>query len=435
MVKPSDVAEELEKLSKLPRHRWLKLGGSFGVLAVVSLLWSGLAAFVQEKAKYAATPAQAALPAPAAITPAQRNEATPPQESRKADLTASPSTTSPQLVREVAQATSLSQLALPLAVEPAAVPPSRARAAAPQLEASSASPTSQVATGAASATRESLHEVGSVEVPVDAAWRFEALQKNPISKLRRSIGAQCTTDTDCPDRRLKCFTSLLAPYEEGVVQGGYCSMQCKETSTCGEVDNLAACNPNLQLCMGLCLHGDSELDCQDTNAQACRGLTDHLGVCIPACTHDAACGSGRFCHPGTGLCVTTRPRGKRIGDACDAAQGGRECASGVCLEARDSASSAASARAFCSGTCILGSRLGCGYDGDPRSIRQAACWAPAQEGGKLGDEGYCIPLCDTVRDCSQPNGGWVCEHFEPAVARDFGRRGRCVPGGRVPARG
>lgn len=48
-----------------------------------------------------------------------------------------------------------------------------------------------------------------------------------------------------------------------------------------------------------------------------------------------------------------------------------------------------------------------------------------QDGGRVGDEGLCVELCDCASDCS--NTGFTCDPLSAANAAYFGRAGACFP--------
>jgi hypothetical protein len=171
------------------------------------------------------------------------------------------------------------------------------------------------------------------------------------------------------------------------------------------------------------------LKCVDSQgnplAQACYQLPNSttLGACIPTCTNDAGCGNGRYCDLNTGLCVSTKPTGKAIGEACDATLKVSDCASGECA-VFDTPTGTIS---FCSGTCTLGVTNNCGYNPQTDAKRGAGCIEPQFNDPGVGDIGFCVQLCDTDSDCAQAASGWTCSALSATGQQIFARTGECLP--------
>jgi len=266
----------------------------------------------------------------------------------------------------------------------------------------------------------------------------------PTNTLPGSVGGLCNTDADCPadpvtgDRPLTCIkASSDAEFGLGGPAGGYCSLQCANTQDCNAVDSFSGCasiNPDDSkpgYCIALCQtgvdpggpNGATLLKCVGAEACAPASSMSNIGACYPVCTSDASCGSGRVCDIGTGLCVTTLPAGGGIGAACTQATEDTDCASHICLQFN-------SGEGFCSGSCLLDTLEGCGFEEATTAPRKAACLAPQFQGAGAGDIGFCVELCDTATDCTQ--AGWECSLFGAdgaSLAQALGRAGSCLPPG------
>lgn len=271
----------------------------------------------------------------------------------------------------------------------------------------------------------------------------------PPAMFTNTVGSPCTTDANCGGDPMFCITAasndvfVNTPLGGGVPegggpQGGYCSARCTANTDCTGLDELAACNTQLGICMAVCLPGpgNPNTKCGAGRAQLCLPVSQDggLGICIPRCTSDAACGAGRFCDPTLfGMCVDAQKPGGAVGTACtpDDDDDGvdAECASGLCVQYGIPNNPGQIAGAFCSSNCTAGINAGCGFDMASGGTRQAACFSAQLANGGVGDLGYCAPLCDTTADCAQADDGWVCEPFPDAAgAQQVGRAGECIPG-------
>jgi hypothetical protein len=264
----------------------------------------------------------------------------------------------------------------------------------------------------------------------------------PAAMFTNVVGLPCAADADCQGDPMFCVEAtsndVFQNQEEGGVivtggpQGGYCSARCTSNEDCAGLDELSLCNNALGICMSVCFPGQNDSAKCGTRAQLCLPVSQdgQLGICIPRCTSDAACGPGRFCDPTLfGMCVDAARPGGGVGAPCTLDTEATDCASGLCVQYSDPANPGQAAGSFCSANCTAGINSGCGFDQGSAGVRQAACFSPQIAGGGVGDLGYCAPLCDTTADCAQAAAGWVCEPFPSAQAQmQVGRQGECVPG-------
>jgi Dickkopf-like protein len=265
---------------------------------------------------------------------------------------------------------------------------------------------------------------------------------------RGTVGLPCATAIDCP-AGLECIPpSATGPFQNGGPANGYCTAQCATNADCQTFDVLSACALNggtatpddtsddVTYCIALCQTGtpqQTEYKCSLVNGArddlACLPANNmpsaarEIGLCIPVCHSDAACGTGRFCDLSTGVCVDTAPVGLGIGEACT---DGSECAGGTC--------SNFGPNRFCTGLCTYGAIGGCGFEAlnVPEGERGAACLDPAfAQGGGFFDLGICTQLCDVATDCAQADAGWTCEDLaqfgDPTLPQLLGRFGFCSP--------
>lgn len=267
----------------------------------------------------------------------------------------------------------------------------------------------------------------------------------PQAMFTNVVGAPCTTDANCGGEPMFCITSTSSDVfvnqapaggatTAGGPQGGYCSARCTTSADCTGLDELSACNNALGICMSVCLPGPGSPNtkCGSDRAQLCLAVSadSGLGICIPRCTSDAACGAGRFCDPTLfGMCLDAALPGGGVGAPCSPETEATDCASGLCVQYSDPNNPGQVAGSFCSANCTAGINSGCGFDTVSGGTRQAACFSAQLPNGGVGDLGYCAPLCDTTADCAQAADGWVCEPFpDPLAVQQVGRAGECVPG-------
>lgn len=249
------------------------------------------------------------------------------------------------------------------------------------------------------------------------------------------VGQPCSANADCGSAPSFCIASASdGEFGGGGPQGGFCSLPCTSNAECVAADGRSGCNTELGFCLGLCTPGASAASCDLQRPLACVPLAQPtLGVCLPTCTSDAACGPGRFCDlAATGLCQDMPPLGGSVGAPCTRETEGADCAGDICLTFRDPLDGVTPVGSFCSANCTFGRLDGCGFDSvslaTSGGARSAACLQAQDPEGVAGDLGYCFELCDDGSDCVQSASGWVCEPFPDVdTAAQLGRAGRCLP--------
>ncbi len=184
---------------------------------------------------------------------------------------------------------------------------------------------------------------------------------------------------------------------------------------------------------------------------ALQPMTAAEGVCRPLCTTDAECEDtreGAYCNRRTGACERGLARERAFGSACELSTSAQTTAPGAAPDAGglvegmdagqapqdggvatlragecDGICTQLGAAAFCSHRCTYGSAADCG--GSTPGGYSGFCTLLESPSGALGDVGFCVPLCDTKRDCAPMDG--QCEPFAAPVFSELtGRGGQCV---------
>lgn len=256
------------------------------------------------------------------------------------------------------------------------------------------------------------------------------------------VGAKCTKDAEC-GTGLTCVLASSTSFDGEGPAKGYCSADCStDPSVCGQFGSNVAClnfENQKAWCVEGCTFGPA--DGQNFDPKKCHGRSDvacspllsnelkgdctapnfdcpkgeacgndnkcHtlIPACMPRCATDAECGTGLHCNPGTGLCSATAPTGKDLGEACtsDPDAGTDDC-KGTCLNFGDPLKA-------CGAACTLGSNPSCGWNG--QGAAPSACIylssIVSDNGGGIGDLGFCIQFCDCNADCKNP--GLICHDF------------------------
>ena len=242
-----------------------------------------------------------------------------------------------------------------------------------------------------------------------------------------ALGQPCAAAADCKTGLTCVPPADKTIYGVGGPAHGYCTLPCSNDAT-----SAAACTTAggicvdvgdgktpLGYCMQTCTTGGAAgtTKCNDRSDVACIPLTDANGnaatpACLPVCSQDSDCPTGRKCDDGLNICVDMVGAGKTFGSKCayDPNQMMEECA-GFCVPVAGTA--AAPTATFCSKGCVFGFASECGWvdkgvslkDGAPHGICISLATAPA-----TGDPGFCLQLCDTTADCTnQTDPGLVCD--------------------------
>ena len=242
------------------------------------------------------------------------------------------------------------------------------------------------------------------------------------------LSSACTTNADC-GAGLTCVPATDKSINGvGGPPGGYCTIPCKDS----DMASLMACDSAGGICVltdatgmnGMCMAactpggGSTAMKCGNRPDVACSPLFDSMGnmvdsACVPNCSQNSDCPTGRKCDERSNFCVDTPNTGTAFGAHCAFdATGKMDSCAGNCFPADSDAANNVTA-SFCSRTCTVGYINQCDWvdmntpaaTGGPHGV----C-LPIQQNFGFGDVGFCFQLCDKPADCSdQSDPNLVCD--------------------------
>ena len=262
------------------------------------------------------------------------------------------------------------------------------------------------------------------------------------------LAKACVNDGEC-GAGLTCITPDSAAWDGEGPAHGYCTATCTAAADCAAFDPTAECvsfDGTQGYCLSGCtvgapfgpgkcqgradvgcnqfLRGTAVAPCGANNAcpagQACATdgqCHETFSACAALCAIDADCPTGHTCNPGSGLCTTTAPTGKDLGQSCKSTPSGTpgEC-KGFCVGVTGTT------ERFCSQLCVVGVPNSCGWAG-PGNKGDALCGLVFDQAATAGDVGACSYLCDCNADCPT---GYICEP-DADVQTNVLRAGSCSP--------
>jgi hypothetical protein len=239
-----------------------------------------------------------------------------------------------------------------------------------------------------------------------------------------NLGKPCTATAACGAGLICLLPTDTAIFGSGGPANGYC------TAACTSADVAAACTaangtctnmgPDMNTpqvyCLRNCTHGMAGRTgkCLSRPEVACTRLTASDGgvgkdVCIPTCSQDSDCPTGRVCDEATSVCVATQSAGAALGTHCEPTGTTTTCA-GRCLRIGSGTVVTAS---FCSRRCVFGNLNSCNWVGTGMSLATGGAHGVCVLSGAdsdTGDQGYCAQLCDSVADCAdKADPGLSCD--------------------------
>jgi hypothetical protein len=235
------------------------------------------------------------------------------------------------------------------------------------------------------------------------------------------VGKTCAADADCTGG-LICLTAggNFVVDAEGPAHG-MCSKSCSADGDCGSAGiclrvSADAATTDVDYCFQTCTFGGTAAKCHGRSDVACAtidfGTTPTTDACLPICSQDSDCPTGRKCNLADGLCTNIPPTGDPLGTHCIANPdtGASSCAA-FCLPVGSSATTVVAS--FCSMACVVGNLNACNWVGAGSPLTtggtHGACGLSSAT-AQPGDLGFCTQECDTAANCNdQTDTGLTCD--------------------------
>ena len=275
------------------------------------------------------------------------------------------------------------------------------------------------------------------------------------------LGRACINDVDCrapADTALKCITATSTELGPGAPPKGLCTAACATDDDCSAHGPGAICYPfsdQASYCIEACQFGqpalgeakchnraefacnpallgatnspcDQSTDCQDGELCLNGACNVVFPGCLPACRGDIDCANGMYCDQSflSGVCITTKPTGKRLGEPCTVPAANLPAEPDGCLGFCQADDASNSGKGHCAATCGLGTQ--CAWD--PASQRfDGACFTASvltDINADTGDFGYCTSSCNCSEECHDPV--LSCQLLaQGALSADFKGEGLC----------
>jgi hypothetical protein len=249
-----------------------------------------------------------------------------------------------------------------------------------------------------------------------------------VTMVNPKLSGPCNATADC-GAGLTCLAATDKTINGvGGPAHGYCTIACADA----DMASLAACdaaggicvltdaNSTAGICMASCASGggSAAVKCGRRPDVSCSPLFDNMGnpvanACVPNCSQDSDCPTGRKCDQRFNFCVDAPHAGGAFGTHCVFDTTGKmDSCAGSCFPSDfDNANNVTAS--FCSRSCTVGYLNECDWvdmnttasSGGPHGV----C-LPIQQNFGFGDLGFCFQLCDTAADCAdQTDPNLVCD--------------------------
>ena len=283
------------------------------------------------------------------------------------------------------------------------------------------------------------------------------------------LGRACVSDAECNDAGapdLKCVTAKQAVLGGAAPPKGLCTMPCAvpqqngDVDACGALGTGALCYPfDTTSTDGYCVEGctfgmpdigttkcharpefacnpagfidtgtacAASSTCQD--GEVCLSGTCQVAVpaCLPACRGDIDCEAGTYCDQSflSGVCVTTKQKGKALGEPCTMPAAGADSEPDECLGFCQ-ADSAKSTKGHCATTCPFAQE--CAWNATTQKYDGLCAFGSILTPNDIGqgDFGFCALSCNCTTDCNDATLGCSLLQDTPLPADTFKGAGLC----------
>ena len=262
---------------------------------------------------------------------------------------------------------------------------------------------------------------------------------NPPGIVGSRLGRACVKDSECQtanETGLTCITETSTVLGNGAPPHGLCSRPCATDDECAAHSAGSICyamRSSSSYCVEGCEIGSPELgeakchsrpelvcapallastgdictdnyDCQPDELCQDDG-TCHVvfSACLPSCRGDVDCAVGMYCDQSflSGLCRSSKPTGKRLGEPCTVPAANQPEEPDGCLGFCQ-ADSDVGTQGHCAATCGLGRE--CAWDAASQRFDGLCLYASALtvDTGAEGDFGFCTPSCNCSEQCNDP---------------------------------
>lgn len=250
------------------------------------------------------------------------------------------------------------------------------------------------------------------------------------------LGRACVSNIDCAtatETGLTCVTETSNVLGDGAPPKGLCTRSCATDDDCAAHGAGALCFPfadGASYCIEGCrfgtpdigdtkCHSRPEFACNPalfgSTGDPCQSSQDCLdgelclegtcnvvsSGCLPACRGDIDCGAGRYCDQSflSGVCMTQKPIGKRLGEPCIVPAPGQPNEPDQCLGFCQ-ADTANGIKGHCATSCAFARQ--CGWDAETRRFDGLCAFGSVLTPADIaeGDFGFCALACNCSKQCN-----------------------------------
>jgi hypothetical protein len=250
-----------------------------------------------------------------------------------------------------------------------------------------------------------------------------------------TLGSSCAEPGDCR-AGLTCLTPTSSELNnEGAPPHGLCTLTCAADDECAPYGAGALCFPfgdgvTTSFCVEGCSFGqpefgdvkchnredfacnpalmaDTAAPCQTTDGDCLAGelcIDGSCAVvfagCLPSCRGDLDCANGLYCDQSflSGVCVSTKPVGKALGEPCTVPAANAPAEPDGCIGFCQADGDVGN-QGHCAATCGLLNP--CGWNAQTQKYDGLCLYASVltANDGHIGDFGFCTPTCNCSEQC------------------------------------